>query len=217
MLALKDNDLTVASEKDISMLSKGLGLLTVLLLAFPTGPSFALEIQNFKFGLVCELEVELESAEVDLPVEWICFETETVYITGQGRCVYNRQDEHCTWYGYEFDYTGAVEGDEIFCRSASVRPGNLGTPKGVDEEGVTVHEWSYSLPAGRRPSLQPAIFCLRFSGRNRDGDSDQTVCTFNGEELYRFQYTKVYPALTEKTVKESIQRIISNRDDAEEE
>ena len=217
MLALKDNDLTVASEKDISMMSKGLGLLTVLLLAFPTGPSFALEIQNFKFGLVCELEVELESAEVDLPVEWICFETETVYITGQGRCIYNRQDEHCTWYGYEFDYTGAVEGDEIFCRSASVLLGNLGTPKGVDEEGVTVHEWSYSLPPGDGHHYNPQYSVFGFQDETETVDSDQTVCTFNGEELYRFQYTKVYPALTEKTVKDSIQRIISDRDDAKEE
>jgi hypothetical protein len=57
MLALKDNDLTIASENYISIVSKGLGILAVMLLAFPTGPSFALEIQNFKFGLVCELEV----------------------------------------------------------------------------------------------------------------------------------------------------------------
>lgn len=199
------------------MMRKGVCLLTVLFLAIPSGPSLALEIQNFKFGLVCELEVELESAEIDLPVEWICFETETVYITGQGRCVYDRQDKHCTWYGYEFDYTGAVEGDEIFCRSASVLLGNLGTPKGIDEEGVTAHEWSYSLPPGDGHHYNPQYTVFGIQDETERVDSDQTVCTYNGKELYRFQFTKVFPAVTEKTVENSIRRILSDNEEAEEE
>ena len=199
------------------MMREGLGLVLALLLAIPTAPTFALEVQNFKFGLVCELEIELEPGEVGLPVEWVCFETETVYITGQGRCVYDRQDKHCTWYGYEFDYTGAVQGDEIFCRSTSSLPGNLGTPKGVDEEGVTNHEWSYALPPGDGHHYNPQYTVFGLQDEIETLDSNETVCTHNGQELYRFQYSKVFPALTEKIVEDSIRRILARREATEEE
>ena len=38
---------------------------------------------------------------------------------------------------------------------------------------------------------------------------------YNGGELYRFQFTKVFPALKEKTVKDSIRRILSDRKEVE--
>ena len=96
--------------------------LIVLTAWVSSGPCFALEIQNFRSGLVCEFEEEI--SDIEIPISWICVETETVYVTGQGRCVYDSRDEHCTWYGYEFDYTDATEGDEISCTYTSVLPGN---------------------------------------------------------------------------------------------
>ncbi len=186
--------------------------LLALTVGISAGPVFALEIQNFRAGLVCELELEI-SDDVDLPVEWICFETETVYITGQGRCVYNQEDKHCTWYGFEFDYTGAVEGDEISCTSTSVLPANLGSPKGIDEEDVTVSEWSYSLPPGDGHHYNPQYSVFGMQDETETVDSDETVCTYDGKELYRFRFTKIYPALREKNARDSLRRILP---DAEE-
>lgn len=82
-------------------------------------------------------------------------ETETIYITGQGQCTYDGRKEKCTWYGFEFDYSNASEEDEITCVSTSSAPTNIGTPKGVDEEDVTVYEWSYTLSPGNGHHFNP--------------------------------------------------------------
>ena len=190
------------------MIRKSTCILLALTVGISAGPGFALEIQNFRSGLVCELELDL-SDDVDLPVEWICFETETVYITGQGRCVYNREDKHCTWYGYEFNYTGAAEGDEISCTSTSVLPRNLGTPKGVDKEDVTQTEWSFSLPAGDGHHYNPQYSVFGYQDETETVDSNETVCTFDDNELFRFRFTKIFPALREKSIEDSVHRILS--------
>lgn len=188
------------------MIRKCACVFLALVVGISAGPGFALEIQNFRSGLVCELELEI-SDDVRLPVEWICFETETVYITGQGRCVWNREDKHCTWYGFEFDYTDAVEGDEILCKSTSALPGNLGSPTGIDEEDVTVSEWSYSLPPGDGHHYNPQYSVFGMQDEAETVNSGETVCTLDGKELYRFRFTKIYPALRQKTIEDAVRAI----------
>lgn len=208
-----DNTLIIATDEMVdSMIRKGIWFLLFLTVGISAGPGFALEIQNFRSGLVCELELEL--SDVDMPIEWICFETETVYITGQGRCVYDRKDEHCTWYGYEFDYTGAVEGEEIFCTSTSVLPHNEGTPKGVNKQDVTYSEWSYSLPPGDGHHYNPQYSVFGFQDEIESLDSDETVCSIYGKELFRFRFMTIFPALDEKPVENSVRRILSDSEDA---
>jgi len=58
-------------------------------------PASATEVSDFRSGLVCD------------PGEhgWICLRTEDIHLTGQGKCVYAKQEMPCTWYGFSFHYS----------------------------------------------------------------------------------------------------------------
>ena len=87
-------------------------------------------------------------------------------------------------------------------------PGDLGSPKGVNEKGVTESSWSFSLPPGDGHHYNPQYSVFGLQDEIETVDVDETVCTFNGKELYRFSFTKVYPALHHKTVRDSLQRVL---------
>ncbi|GAB4393746.1 MAG: hypothetical protein Tsb0032_14290 [Kiloniellaceae bacterium] len=167
-------------------------------------PCHALEIQNFRFGLLCEIDGRDTTG--DLPISWICFETEIIHVTGQGQCTYDGRKEKCTWYGYEFDYSNASEEDEIACVATSSIPTNIGTPKGIEAEDVTIHEWSYTLPPGDGHHFNPQYSVARASLDQQSTNGSETVCSLDGKELYRFRSTTIYPALTEDTIRETLTR-----------
>lgn len=174
----------------------------VVTTALTIAPCCAVEIQNFRSGLLCDIDEESTTGNV--PISWICLETEIIYITGQGQCTYDGRKEKCTWYGYEFDYTNASEEDEITCVSTSSVPVNIGTPKGVDAEDVTVYERSYTLPPGNGHHFNPQYSVAVASLDQPSSHDDETVCSVDGKELYRFRFTITHPALTEDTVRETI-------------
>ena len=180
--------------------------LLALVLGSLAHESSAIEVQNFRAGLVCEARLDIEGSDVGLPVGWICFETEAIYMTGQGRCVYDRQEKHCSWYGFEFDYKGATEGDEIQCRSTSTLPTDIGNPSAEKAEDTTTYEYSLVLPAGDGHFYNPQ-YSVFSPGGVELADTDETVCSFEGKELFRFRFTIIYPSLTEKAVDDSIERI----------
>src|SRR3546814_7048738 len=103
----------------------------VLAMILTVAPCHALEIQNFRSGLLCDVDKKFTTG--DIPISWICFETETIYVTGQGQCTFDGQEKKCSWYGYEFDYSNASEEDEIKCVSTSSVPVPIGTPKGAEK------------------------------------------------------------------------------------
>ncbi len=185
---------------------KSAQLLSMLVLttALTIAPCYAVEIQNFRSGLLCEMDQE--SAVGDVSISWICLETETIYITGQGQCTYDGQAKKCTWYGYEFDYSNASEEDEITCVSTSSLPVNIGTPKGVDAEEVTVYEWSYTLPPGNGHHFNPQYSVAAAHLDRQSVNDEETVCSVDGKELYRFRFTIIFPALTEDTLRERLSR-----------
>ena len=163
--------------------------------ALTIAPGYAVEIQNFRSSLMCDIDEEIATGEV--PVSWICFETEIVYVTGQGQCTYDGRKEKCTWYGFEFDYANASEEDEIACVSTSSVPTTIGTPEGVDAEDVTVYEWSYTLPPGNGHHFNPQ-YSVAVAGQGQKSVHSEIVCSVDGKELYQFRLTKIYPALTEE-------------------
>lgn len=184
---------------------KSAQLLSVLVLTTPltVAPCYAVEIQNFRSGLLCDIDVEVATG--DVPISWICLETETIHITGQGQCTYDGQEEKCTWYGYEFDYSNARAEDEITCVSTSSVPTNIGSPRGVEAENVTVHERSYTLPPGSGHHFNPQYSVAR-ARLDEQSVHDETVCSVDGKELYRFRFTKIYPVLSEDTLGEMLYR-----------
>ena len=118
---------------------------------FPVA-SIALEIQNFKSGLVCEYRPN--SVNRLRPPPWICFETETVYVTGQAECIYAGEPVQCTWYGFEFDYTNAKDDDEVSCIALSDAPVTIGDPKQIEKRDTQTFEFSVNSPPPERRWLR---------------------------------------------------------------
>lgn len=179
-----------------------------------TNVSGAIEIQNFKAGLVCEQN--FESSEAVATVSWICFETETIYVTGQGDCVYDRRDEQCTWYGIEFDYTDATADDEIRCVSISTTPANLGNPKGITDKSVSKSEYEMTLEPGDGHEFAPGYSVSNSKPGYEGVHSDETVCSLDGEELFRYRFTTIYPNLDEEALKKALGNARIRRKDDDE-
>lgn len=153
------------------------------------GPSYAVDIKNFKSGLVCPSR---ESGKIG--EGRICFETETVQITGQGKCIFNGQELPCTWFGFEFDYAAAEVGEQISCRSKSSFPINFGNPDGIVAEDTNAFEYVLDLEGskGRFFNPQYAVFSATSpGGREKE---EETICSSGSEELFRFKFRFIYPA-----------------------
>lgn len=167
-----------------------------------TAPCYAIDIQNLRSGLLCDIDAKLPVGDVS--VSWICVETETIYVTGQGQCTYDGRKKKCTWYGFEFDYSDAGEGDKITCVSGSSLPVNIGTPRGVEEKDVTAHEWSFTVPPGNGHYFNPQYSVSNASPDQQTVNDTETLCSVDGKELYRFRRTIIYPALPKDVVRETL-------------
>lgn len=151
--------------------------------------SEAVEIHNFKSGLVCPVQPNRNNEHRS--GGWICFETETVNITGQGRCVFDGEEMPCTWYGYEFDYNSAAVDDEIACVSTSSESGDIGNPEQIEKSDATTYQYSIKLEPGTGRYYNP-----QYSVFTRLGEPvvrDETICSVAGQELFRFQFQLIFP------------------------
>ena len=99
----------------------------------------AVEISNFKSGLACT---------DGKTFGWICHETSDIYITGQGKCIYNKQEKPCTWHGFSFDYKEVTEETEITCTIETSKPTNPGNPEEVLGKGLHSSEYTLPVPLG---------------------------------------------------------------------
>ncbi len=180
-------------------------MLVGLVAALSSIDTAALEIDNFRAGLVCDLELELRDGRT-MPVGWICVETETIQVTGQGRCIWAGEEKHCTWYGFEFDYTGATEEDEIVCKRTSTKPMTEGNPDGINKQGVTESEYTISVPPGDGHFFNPQYSLLSYFGPSGREASSETACFFEDEEVFRFRFNTIFPGVTEKTIMDSVRR-----------
>ena len=164
----------------------------------------AVEIENFKSGLVCEENFETPEAKTTL--RWICFETETIYVTGQGECVYDSREEECTWYGIEFDYENLAEDEEIWCVSTSSSPVNIGTPRGVTDEDVTRSEYQMKVESGSGHEFISGYSVASSRQGHESVIVDETICSVDGEEIFRYRFTTIQPRLDKQTAIEALQR-----------
>jgi hypothetical protein len=145
-----------------------------------------LEIENFKSGLVCP------DRTGDVGKGWICFETEDVAVTGQGRCTYNGEEAPCTWYGFQFDYRNAGSGERISCVTTSSEPIYYGDPDNADEAAVTTKEWAFELEPGSGRYYNPQ-YSLSAPQRDQTLVSDETVCSANDGIIFRYKIRTTYP------------------------
>ncbi|WP_425411012.1 hypothetical protein [Hyphococcus sp.] len=148
----------------------------------------AIEITNFKSGLAC---VE-KNADQSSP-GWICHSTETIPITGQGLCVYNREEHPCTWYGFEFEYDNAGEDAKIKCALTSSREGTYGNPNEIEHEDVKNYEYQIELQPGSGKFFNPQYSIINYSKQGPKIKNENTVCSAGGIELFRFKFEFIYP------------------------
>jgi hypothetical protein len=92
-----------------------------LLLAVPAAAG-AVEIRNFRSGLACT------GAATTQGDGWVCHDTQEVFVTDQGQCVYAGDTVPCTWIGFEFDYAGAGLDTRLQCTAETSEPTTSGNP-----------------------------------------------------------------------------------------
>lgn len=153
----------------------GFGVALSFLIAIP---SSATEVADVRVGLVCDPGKN----------GWICIQTEDIHLTGQGKCVFNKQEMPCTWYGFSFQYWDNKPGTQLVCNYKTALPWTMGNPTQVVEGQTT--EGTYSLPLegtnGRFYNPQYRIYGLRDRGQPIDVIS--TRCSIDGKEVVNFRF-----------------------------
>jgi hypothetical protein len=157
-------------------------------------PSQAIEIGNFRSGLVCPYNSDNNNKRQTSG--WICFETEAVYITGQSRCTFDGNERPCTWYGFEFDYSKLAGDEEITCKSKYSEIGNIGNPDGVLAEDTNTFEYSFKLRSDASHFYNPQYSLFSSSAKHEKIITDETVCSVDSQELFRFKFQLMFPKST---------------------
>jgi len=186
------------------MIRIGIVILIFLSPLIVISPSSAVEIQNLRSGLVCETQADVRGSK--LHVGWICVDTEEIYVTGQGRCMFNQLWEPCVWYGFEFDYENAEEGTVVSCTATWQIAGDEGGPERIVEEKTQSAEWSFSLEPGDGHHFWPQYVTLRARLREAREDTEETACSIDGEEVFRFRITKIFPEINREILDNSLRR-----------
>lgn len=160
-------------------------------------PSQAIEIENFKSGLVCPYKPDnnnkLQASG------WICFETEAVYITGQSRCTFDGKERSCTWYGFEFYYNNLAADEEITCISKSSEIGDIGNPDGIVAADTDTVEYSLKLKSDASHFFNPQYSLFSSSAGHEKIVDEETVCYLDSQELFRFKFRLMFPKSTINT------------------
>ena len=143
--------------------------------------SNAVEIENFKSGLACT------DGET---FGWICHEVETVYVTGQSKCIYNDEAVPCTWHGFEFDYKGLEEGQSIECRVSSSLPK---TGENPDESVYTL-----DIEGESGHFFNPQQVDLLTVDNSSDIEHEHTECYVGDKKIFEFKKSYVYPKSPEQ-------------------
>ncbi len=118
----------------------------------------ALEIDNFKSGLVCSDANPTHGAD-----GWVCHQTQDILVTDQGRCVYDGVARRCTWFGFEFDYTASERGTKLQCVVETSQPMSPGNPSKVLARNVTTqsHEIELEGTSGNFANPMYYVFAVR--------------------------------------------------------
>lgn len=158
-------------------------LTTIFILSLAFNVS-ALEIKDFKSGLVC---TDAEN------FGWICHERKDIYVTGQGRCVWNGETIPCTWYGYEFAYSGNVPGTAIECEYALSQKTNTGNPERITDVNTDKGKYSLSLEDESGHFFNPQYVGFRTQVKERALRSGKTICRVNGSKVFEYEFNIHFP------------------------
>ncbi len=159
----------------------------VAVLALPmlcaAAPASALEIENFRFGLVC--------FDGDGTAR-VCRQTDVVPVTGEGRCVYSGTPRPCTWFGYEFDYRGGAKGAQLHCIQRTSEPVQVGDPRGTGDTG-SVQRYSLDLDGGDGHFSNPQYLLYQPKPAGAPALQVEVQCSAGGVEKFRYRYQARFP------------------------
>lgn len=154
------------------------GLVASLIGLMAAVPGGAVEVSDFRSGLVCN------------PGDsgWICLQTQDIQLTGQGRCTFDGEELPCTWYGFSFRYSGNKPGTRLECRYKQGMPAFMGNPAEVIAENATEGSFSVALEgtSGTFYNPQYTVFHVREPGQATDSIS--TSCSIEGKEVASFRF-----------------------------
>ena len=152
------------------------------------------EIKNVKSGLVCTHKIDETGAYKN--DAHICFETEDIYVTGQGRCVFNGKNKLCTWYGFEFDYNNKTNAPvPLTCHFSSDRDTVLGNPEGIEDEDFSdaeISTYEILLKPGKGHISNPQYTLLSLAGQ---GKTTVTLnkCEIEGQHVFDAKFNISLP------------------------
>lgn len=155
-------------------------------LSSPSAYASEFEVENFKSGLVCPFHPNMEGG-------WVCFETETVHMTGRSECNYGGEYIPCSWYGFEFEYKNAPKDTQLQCQTVHDTPGNFGNPRGTLSESTRTFEYNIDIKAGDGRFYNPqysGIYPQSMTGKVTRMD---TRCRYNGREVLSYRMELIYP------------------------
>ena len=165
-----------------------LGLASALVMACVnvTQPAIAdpnhVSITDLKVGLVCGSP---ESRR-------ICFQTDDIQVTGEGRCVFNHQPTACTWYGESFDYELPEDQVELNCNWSSNIASNVGTPTGLDKPAAKEGTYKLVLKGRSGHFFQPQ-FTGFVEGDPTETEEMRQSCQYNGASVFDVVFRLHFP------------------------
>jgi len=124
----------------------------------------------------------------------VCFQTDTISITGESTCVYDGQPAPCTWYGYSFDYQLPVEQVTLQCVWSSSARGDVGNPSGEVGRGVDQGRYELSLSGTTGHFFNPQYSLLPAeSAEPGKAIRIKNSCSYRGEQLFEVVFNLRYP------------------------
>ena len=171
--------------------------LVLLLVTSCSAPADEFRIENFKSGLVCpDPTSQGKNSKKHSPS--VCFENDTILITGQGKCIYNGDDYPCTWYGYEFDYYNAQPNQALDCVVKSNTPQSFGNPEGIEVENTKTYEFRLELDPNETHFFNPTYSIFAYWPAKKNIEKFTTECSLNSKSVFKFSKELIFPESEEK-------------------
>ena len=147
------------------------------------------EVTNVKSGLMCLYNTASnDKYEYDPRV---CFQTEDIQVTGQGRCVFNGENKLCTWYGFEFNYDNKTDAAiPLTCHFNTDENQVHGNPKEVLGKDVTSFEIMLDPGEGHIANPQYTLFRYAPDGHKK---ININTCEIEGREVFISRFTITIP------------------------
>ncbi|MEE9327273.1 MAG: hypothetical protein V3U71_08240 [Cocleimonas sp.] len=158
----------------------------LLCLALLASSTHALEIKDFKSGLICAINKK--------DMGWVCIEKEDIEITGQSSCIANGKEEKCTWYGYSYHYEAEQAGEQIDCKyhySTAVNPVNPVSQKAATEEDT----FTYKLPKKSGYYINAQYSLLGVTKEGKHETVSKVECFHKDKLLFKYRFKTILPTI----------------------